>query len=39
VGREADSGFGGEKETKEIFAAVTLCFFFSGTTGLIYVVL
>ena len=28
-----------EKETKQIFAAVTLCFFFSGTTGLIYEVL
>ncbi len=37
--READPVFGVEKETKQIFAAVTLCFFFSGTTGLIYEVL
>jgi len=28
-----------EKEIKQICAAVTLCFFFSGTTGLIYEVL
>ena len=28
-----------EKETRQIFTAVTLCFFFSGTTGLIYEVL
>lgn len=28
-----------EKETKQILAAVTLCFFLSGTTGLIYEVL
>jgi spermidine synthase len=28
-----------ERETKQILTAVTLCFFFSGTTGLIYEVL
>ena len=37
--RAVDSVFGVEKETKQIFATVTLCFFFSGTTGLIYEVL
>ena len=39
IERDVDSVFGVEKETKQIFAAVTLCFFFSGTTGLIYEVL
>ena len=39
MGREADPVFGVERETKQIFAAVTLCFFFSETTGLIYEVL
>ncbi|MFI5340556.1 MAG: fused MFS/spermidine synthase [Candidatus Methylomirabilales bacterium] len=35
----AGIGFDAERETKQIIAAVCVCFLFSGTTGLIYEVL
>jgi len=39
MGSAADPGLEVEKETRQIFAAVTVCFLCSGATGLIYEVL
>jgi spermidine synthase len=39
VENEVDTAFQANKETRQIAAAICLCFFFSGTCGLIYEVL